>query len=79
VSGDKHHSSRAVICNETGERFGSVRAATMWLRSNGWPSASSSPVFACCNGDRRYGKAYGHTWRFEIERHRADIALLEAA
>jgi group I intron endonuclease len=80
VSGDKHHSSRAVVCVETGERFGSIREAAAWLRANGKPNASPSPICSCCNGSDRYKKPYGYTWRFaEIERHRADIGMLEAA
>lgn len=74
MSGDGHHSSRAVVCLETGMRFGSIGAAAKWLRVNGFPSASPSPICACCHGGPRYKKPYGYTWRFE-----SDIALLEAA
>lgn len=80
MSGDAHHSSRAVICLETGLRFGSIRKACTWLRENGFPRASPSPICACCQGGPRHKKPYGFTWRYhdhgEVERHRCDVGML---
>lgn len=74
ITGDNHHSSRAVICIETGMRFSSITAAAMWLRENGWPSASRSPIWSCCHMSTRYKRPYGYTWRFE-----GDVGMLQKA
>lgn len=64
VSGYNHHSSKPVLCVETGEGFGSALKARDWLRSIGKPGASSGPIGACCKGSTRYSKAYGFTWKY---------------
>lgn len=79
VSGDNHHSSKAVICVETGQRFSSITAASNWLRENGKPSASRSPIWSCCHGSSRYSKAYGYTWRFEVARNTVTPEMFEVA
>lgn len=67
VSGYNHHSSKPVLCLETGEEFGSALNARDWLRANGQPSASSGPIGECCKGSTRYSKAYGYTWRYAMK------------
>ena len=64
LSGYNHHSSKAVMCVETGEEFGSALKARDWLRSSGKPGASSGPIGECCKGSTRYSKAYGFTWEY---------------
>lgn len=64
VSGYNHHSSKPVLCVETGEEFGSALKARDWLRSSGKPGASSGPIGECCKGSTRYSKAYGFTWKY---------------
>jgi hypothetical protein len=54
--------AKPVICVETGRVFGAGADALLWLRSNGWPKASSSTLSAACKG--RAKTAYGHTWRY---------------
>ncbi len=63
VSGWRHHSAVPVYCVETGMVFPSVQGAVDWLRSNGRPSASRSPIRECCLGSTRYKRPYGFTWR----------------
>lgn len=64
VSGYNHHSSKPVLCLESGLEFGSALKARDWLRENGKPGASSGPIGECCKGSTRYSRAYGFTWKY---------------
>jgi hypothetical protein len=60
VSGANNHKARAVICLDNGMRFDTATAASMWLRSIGYPKASNGDIVKCCKG-----KAYkSHKHRF---------------
>lgn len=64
MTGDNHHSSRAVVCIELNLRFGSISLASGWVRENGRPTASGTPIARCCKGRPGYPTAYGYKWEF---------------
>lgn len=53
---------RAIICLETDCRFPSIRDALNWLRSQGYPRASSTALSGACSGKRKH--AYDFHWRY---------------
>ena len=64
MTGDLHHSSRAVICVELNLRFGSINQAAAWVREGGRPTAGDAPIWKCCKGLSGYPTAYGYRWKF---------------
>jgi len=60
VSGANNFRARAVICLDNGMRFDTATAASMWLRTIGYPKAANGDIVKCCKG-----KAYkSHKHRF---------------
>lgn len=50
------------VFSSDGKEFESMLSAASWLRSNGFPRASSSKISLVANGKRR--NAYGRQWSF---------------
>lgn len=63
LSGSLNNNARAVICIDTGQRFGAMSLAVAWLRLNGWPKAAQSCISIACNG--KIKRAYGYRWCYE--------------
>jgi NUMOD3 motif len=59
VRGEKNGRCRPVLCLETGSEFPYVKAAQIWLLSQG----RRGSVYNCCYGFSR--SAGGYTWRFK--------------
>ena len=57
----REHFSKKVWCSN-GMIFPSLTAATLWLRDNGKPKASSSKLSRAARSD--YRTAYGYTWEY---------------
>lgn len=62
VSGENSGVARPVVCIETGERFVTVAAASMWLSSIGFAKASSGDISKCCKGKAK--KSHGFRWAY---------------
>jgi group I intron endonuclease len=63
LSGEKSPTSRPTISATTGMLFVSGKAASDWLRENGYPAATQGKISEVCLGKRK--SAYGHVWQFE--------------
>lgn len=53
---------RKILCIETKINFSSIREALDWLKSNGYPKASSTALSGAASGKRR--QAYSYRWQY---------------
>lgn len=53
---------RAVVCDQSGQVFQSVKEAMRWLRSSGFDSAAASNIRAACQ--KKLKTAYGFSWNY---------------
>jgi hypothetical protein len=62
LSGARSYVARAVVIQETGQRFETMAEAEVWLRANGYPRASNSTISKACSGKLK--SAFGLHWKF---------------
>lgn len=63
--------SKPVICVELEKQFSGMSEAVRWLRENGRPSASISPISTSCTNPTK--TAYGYTWRLATDTDRTSM------
>jgi hypothetical protein len=59
---EKHAQAKALICIETGMKFGTTTLASEWIRSLGQYKGDNSLIAKACRGG--CPSAYGYTWRY---------------